>query len=87
LVISVGLLTFSPPARQLYVAFWAWSFVTYALGGPGFGPGCSSALGLLTDLLGGAILALAFYGPIAEVFAAKEAARRRPRRPAPTSPG
>lgn len=87
LVISVGLLTFSPPARQLYVALWAWSFVTYALGGPGLGYGFSTSLGLLTLLLGGAILALAFYGPIAEVFAEKKAARRRRLRSRATSPG
>jgi hypothetical protein len=86
-VISVGLLTFSPLARQLYVALWAWTFVSYALGGPGLGYGFGSSLGLLTDLGGGAILALAFYGPIAEVFTEKKAARHRRRRSPATSPG
>jgi hypothetical protein len=90
LMASIGLLFFSPQARIVYALVWGWWLVGALLGGPRLGYGLDSLVGGLIGLLGGAILALAFYGPIAEVFAAKKAAKAagRPRaRPTPTSPG
>lgn len=83
----IGLLRLSPWARSLYTLLLCWSFVSYCLGGPTIDYGLDSSLRLLGRLLAGAIVALAFYGPIAEVFAEKKAARRRRRRHRATSPG
>lgn len=85
----IGLLFFSPQARIVYALVRGWWLVGALLGGPRLGYGLYSLVGGLLGLLGGAILALAFYGPIAEVFVAKKAAKAagRPRpRPTPTSP-
>lgn len=83
---SIGLLYFSPRARSLYAFLWCLWLVVSWLAGPEIDYGFDSSLRLLGNLLGGAILALAFYGPIAEVFAEKKAARRRRRRTRATSP-
>lgn len=92
-VIAVGLLTFSRPARHLFVVLWVWVGAFNLLGGPGVSGGLVSALRLLADLAGGAVLALAFYGPVASAFAAAPSARRPiaersppPPEPVPTSP-
>jgi hypothetical protein len=95
-VIAGGLLGFSRAARNLFVAFWILKGASYLLGGPGFAGGLGSTLVFLAELLGGAVLALAFYGPVAAAFEtappdrrpkASRPIRRPPRPPAPTSPG
>jgi hypothetical protein len=89
LMASIGLLLFSRQARIVYAVVWGWWLVSSLVGAPRLGYGLYSLVVSLIGLLGGAILALAFYGPIADVFAAKKAATaaQNRRRPAPTSPG
>lgn len=89
LMASVGLLLFSRQARIVFAVVTAWWLAYAWLSGPGLSHGFSSFVGALHGMLTGALVALAFYGPIAQVFAATGATAGPRRRPgaAPTSPG
>ena len=71
---SLGLLSFWRPARQLYVLTWCWWLASNWSVGPSIDFGGNGFLLRASWLLGGAIAALSFYGPIARAFKV----RRRP---------
>jgi hypothetical protein len=79
LIASIGLLTFWAPARFLYVIVWCWFLSVAALGSASIDDGLGSSLRMLGHLLGGAIVALCFYGPLSYVFERKSAGRERDR--------
>jgi hypothetical protein len=79
LIASIGLLTFWAPARFLYVIVWCWFLSAAALGSATIDDGLGSSLSMLGHLLGGAIVALCFYGPLSYVFERKSAGRARDR--------
>lgn len=69
---SLGLLVFWRPARQLYVVTWSWWLADRWLAGATIQFGFDAFLMLLGRLLGGAILALSFYGPIGAAFTTRQ---------------
>lgn len=74
LIASLGLLTFWRPARQLYLLTWCWWLAVTWFGDPWIDFGFEAFLRQAGRLLGGAILAMSFYGPVGKAFTA----RRRP---------
>lgn len=86
IVIGIGLLTFSRQARNLFVAFWMAVVALQLLGSPGVAGGLVSTFAFLVSFLGGAVLALAFFGPIAAAFEAAPSVHRRTAEPPPPPP-
>lgn len=87
-IASLGLLTFWRPARQLLLLTWCWSLAVSWFADASIDYGFDAFLRLLGRLLGGAIIALSFYGPLATAFKTREPpadeTTGRPRRAART---
>ncbi|MDY7092391.1 MAG: DUF2007 domain-containing protein [Acidobacteriota bacterium] len=65
---SLGMLLFLRPARLFYAALWVWILALAAWSTASIDYGWSGFWSLLGHLLGGAIIALSFYGPISVAF-------------------
>lgn len=68
---SLGLLSFWRPARHLYVITWCWWLAVGGLSVASIDYGLDGFLRHLSWLLGGAIVAVSFYGPIGRAFEAR----------------
>lgn len=80
LVAAIGLVAFWSPARTLYVLVVGYWLLVSLGGGPSLGYGIQSFVGGVESVTTGAILALSFYGPIAQGFTRRRRAGSRPRR-------
>jgi len=68
---SLGLLSFWRPARHLYLITWSWWLAIGGLSVVSIDSGLDGFLRHLGWLLGGAIIAVSFYGPIGRAFEAR----------------
>jgi hypothetical protein len=71
LVAYMGLWHFDNWARHLYLGLTVWSLITASLYGVRVTSPFDATLGLLVDLLDGALLGLAYFSPTKELFSEK----------------